>query len=565
MIELTVVIATYNRAAQLRRALERLAVQTASPGCFEVVVVDDGSSDGTQAMLSAYASPYQLRVERQSNSGPSAARNRGLAAARGEFCLFLDDDILVDPEIVAEHLRVQKDEDGVLGLGALRVSLTSRGGLAHFFADWWDEHYRRFDSGERVPDFWACYSGNLSAPTAALRAIGGYDENLQRAEDVELGYRLDQSGLSMMYVKGGGGEQVYDKGFRDIVRDFDRAGIAAPAMWRKHPELLSFAPLGDFAQGTTKAVLARRVLLALRAPVWPLALLDPLLERRPAPQVYRFLQLYCFWRSLRTALDDRGTWRRLTQGTVILTYQAIGRRGEPATRQVTPAARFRRQLAWIRLTRRPVLSLDDYVRHRQHGCLPPARSVVLTFDGSGTDIVDVAQPILNRSGLRATVFLVVRAIRGGPLPEPRSAAGPRPAMSWDSVRQLQAAGLDIGCHSIIHRSLHTSDEEPAGPEVCASGRQIAHELGYAPRHFSYSPGPITTAEVEQIRGAGFHSGCDGEPGANGPAVSRYALRRLEVWGDRRSIRFALDLWLGRHLGSPEEGAWHRRRPRGVRR
>jgi len=118
--EISVIIPTFNRAEQLRLCLDSLSRQTAAPETFEVVVVDDGSTDGTEEMLRTYGAPFPLRVEQQANRGPGAARNRGIELAAGAFCLFMDDDILADPQFVSEHLLAQRAGGGVVG-GALQA------------------------------------------------------------------------------------------------------------------------------------------------------------------------------------------------------------------------------------------------------------------------------------------------------------------------------------------------------------------------------------------------------------------------------------------------------------
>src|SRR5258707_10281865 len=91
---LSVVIPTYNRCASLRRLLDALARQTLSADRFEVIVVDDGSSDGTRELLRTLKTPYALVSIEQPNQGPGAARNRGVRAASGDLILFLDDDVV---------------------------------------------------------------------------------------------------------------------------------------------------------------------------------------------------------------------------------------------------------------------------------------------------------------------------------------------------------------------------------------------------------------------------------------------------------------------------------------
>lgn len=553
MTGVSVVIATFNRAEQLRSCLDALARQTAGPDSFEVVVVDDGSTDETAAMLTDYQAPFRLRVERQANRGPGAARNRGIDVAAGAYCLFMDDDILAEPELVNEHLTAQRAGAGVVGIGMLRLRVRAeRSGLARHFAAWWEGHYRRFESGEAEPSFWDCFSGNMSAPSDVLRSIGGFDESLERTEDVELGYRLAQSGLRIVYLGRAAAEQHHQKGFREIVRDYDRAGAAALAMWRRHPALLGYAPLGDFAQGGTRVLLLRRLLLAARAPVWPIAVIDRFLARRPSVRLYAFLQLYCFWRGLRRALDDRDTWLRLTRGTVILMYHAIARSGETASRFVMPARRFRRQLSWIRWRRRPVLSLDEYVGCRRENRLPPARSVVITLDDGYADNGDLAAPMLRSAGMPATVFVVTEAVGATNSWDGAGTLAGRRILSWPELRRLREEGVAFGAHTATHPDLTELAPAAMEHELAESRAQLERELGEPVRHFAYPYGECSGETEKRVRDAGFESACGIEPGPNGGAVPLHRLRRMEVWGTRSLPRFALDLWLGRPLRAPRE-------------
>ena len=548
MTELSVVIPTFNRARELGRCLDALAMQTAPPDSFEVVVVDDGSRDATPQLLSEYEAPFRLRGERQANAGQPAALNRGIRAASGTWCLFLDDDIVADRGLVAEHLAAQRGMDGIIGLGALRLSLAGKeGGLARYFAGWWETHYRRLDEGSRTPDFWSCYSGNLSAPTEALRKVEGFDESLPRSFDVELAYRLVSFGLEIVYLPRAVGEQQYTKGFREIVTDFDRAGAAAVALHRRHPELIRHAPLGDFDHGGSKGLIARRALLAVRAPVWPLGLVDPLLRTRPPARLYAFLQLYCFWRSVRRTLDDRDTWRRLTHAPVILMYHALARPNERASRFVLPPARLRRQLAWLRLRRRSVLSLDEYVAHRRDLRLPPARSVVLTFDDGYADNAGL-RPLLRRNGMTATIFVVTGSVGDANRWDTKGPLAGRPLLSWNDARELMGSEITFGAHTRSHPRLADIDFDEAAQEIDASRLAIAEELGPgAAAHFAYPFGNSSEAVRGLVAKAGFASGLGIAPGTNGPAIPLENLRRLEVEGRRSLARFVVDLWLGRPL------------------
>ena len=545
MIQLSVIIPTFNRAEVLGRCLDALAVQTAPAESFEVVVVDDGSSDRTGDVVSSFDPPFRFRAARQPNAGQPTALNHGIRLAEGRFCLFLDDDVLADPALVAEHLDAQEAHGGVVGLGMLELRMLGRpGALARHFASWWQDHYERLQNGALVPDFRACYSGNLSVPADVLERVGGFDETLSRSFDVELAYRLEQAGVRIAFLPRAVAEQQYWKGFRAIVRDFDRMGEAAVPLYRRHRDFVRYPPLGDFGHGTFRTLLLRKALLALRAPVWPLGLVDRLFASRPPRRLYGLLQQHCFWRSVRKALADREEWRRLTRGSVVLMYHALGQRGERASRYVLPARRFRRQLRWLRLRRYPIISLDDYVKSREQGELPPGRAVVLTLDDGYADNAELGSDLLQAADAPATVFVVSDAIGKTNEWSPGTPLERRRLLTSAQLQELRADGTAIGAHTLSHPNLAELDPGEARREIADSRVALEEELGAPVLHFAYPFGK-TSPEVRQLaREAGFASACGIQPGPNGAAVPLHDVRRIEVDGRWSLLTFALSVWTG---------------------
>src|SRR5688572_32983298 len=101
---ISVVIPTFNRVRSLERTLSALARQ-ADPGApFEVIVVSDGSTDGTDEYLSSGRPPVPVVAASQANAGPATARNHGIAKASGPLILFVDDDTEPDRHLLAAHL-----------------------------------------------------------------------------------------------------------------------------------------------------------------------------------------------------------------------------------------------------------------------------------------------------------------------------------------------------------------------------------------------------------------------------------------------------------------------------
>lgn len=105
---LSVIIPTYNRKDSLIRLLLSLAEQSCPYELYEVVIADDGSTDGTEEAVADFVAPYKLWYSWQENAGVNAARNRGLHQAYGDIVLFLDDDMVADPRLLEEHLKAHE-------------------------------------------------------------------------------------------------------------------------------------------------------------------------------------------------------------------------------------------------------------------------------------------------------------------------------------------------------------------------------------------------------------------------------------------------------------------------
>ena len=195
----SVVIATYNRRQLLGEALRALGRQSVPPSSFEVVVVDDGSQDGTAEWLAMLTLPFDHHVLRQTNQGPSAARNAGIRISRGDIIVLLDDDFVPDRDLLREHLRIHDSEEGVVVMGPALS-------LPHYRQPWiaWQQAtleraYDAMSRGDLEPSFRQFWSGNCSVERKEVLAAGGFDPSLRFNEDVELGYRLMSRGLRFRF------------------------------------------------------------------------------------------------------------------------------------------------------------------------------------------------------------------------------------------------------------------------------------------------------------------------------------------------------------------------------
>ena len=331
MIELSLIILSYGKLDRLRACLEALCEQTQSTAEFEVVVVTCRDMDRTRHMLACVATPYRLRVIWQIGSNAGAARNRGAEASVGSYCLFLDEDIVADRQLVAEHLRMQRERAGIVGIGRINLKLPSRTNtFAYYLAQ---QRAMQPRQGTRPPSFVDCSSANLSVPRAAFFQAGGFAVDLSEGEGAELAYRLEHQGLRCVYIPDAVGRHDYRKGFAEVAADIERSGIAGLELYTRHPPMLPHLQLGAFYDMARSAILLRRLLLAFSVPICLLAIVSLLVRNGTW---YRFLESYCYWRGVRRAASDRDIWCRLIRSPIILMYHAVGGPGEHPSRYVIP-------------------------------------------------------------------------------------------------------------------------------------------------------------------------------------------------------------------------------------
>ncbi|HUS15300.1 MAG TPA: glycosyltransferase family A protein [Chloroflexia bacterium] len=201
MPDLSVIVPTHNRQAFLPALLASLAAQDYPADAWELIVVDDGSTDGTRAYLLSdpRPGPPHTTCIFQGQQGPASARNTGARAATGRALLFLDDDMIAASELVRAHAIAQCDRDRAVVIGHLTVPATGRSPWMAWEDAQVAQHYAALDSGRRVPGPRDFFSGNCSVDAALFRRVGGYNTALKRAEDLELGYRLAAAGAAFCY------------------------------------------------------------------------------------------------------------------------------------------------------------------------------------------------------------------------------------------------------------------------------------------------------------------------------------------------------------------------------
>jgi len=250
-LEFSVVIPTFNRRRVLAEVLAALDTQEEAPP-FEIVVVDDGSTDGTFEWLGQRTAGRPLRQLRQQNRGPAAARNRGVEVAAGARIAFLGDDTVPEGDWLARHAARHRQSttpaDGagvaVLGYTAWHPRMRLTPFLRYINEYGLQFGYALIADPENVP-FNFFYTSNLSLAREWLLAEP-FDESFPDPawEDIEASYRLERRGLRLVYEPRARLLHDHPTDFRRFGQRQERAGASAVRFARKHPELAGFLGLG---------------------------------------------------------------------------------------------------------------------------------------------------------------------------------------------------------------------------------------------------------------------------------------------------------------------------------
>ncbi len=240
---ISVIIPTYNRKDVLLKAIEAILQQTYPSSKYEVLVIDDGSRDGTRKALRPLAKAGKIRYHFQHNKGPAAARNAGVKLARGTIVLFIGDDIIVPPDLLELHQnrRDQFPEQEVAVLGKTtwspEIELTP---LMRYSQEGRAVPSFQFDQITDPDDvsYEFFFTGNISLPKQFMLENGLFDEDFPYAygEDTELGYRLQQKGLRLVFEPEALAYHYHLLRYRDFRRRAMISGKVSILHVTRHPE-----------------------------------------------------------------------------------------------------------------------------------------------------------------------------------------------------------------------------------------------------------------------------------------------------------------------------------------
>jgi peptidoglycan/xylan/chitin deacetylase (PgdA/CDA1 family) len=539
-MELSVIIATYNRTEQLRVTLDSVFSQSLPPDQYEVVVTVDGSTDGTTTMLHSLRPACRLVVIEQPNLGQGVAQKNAVLRAEGRLLLFIDDDMICDPDLLAHHAAHHLPGKDIVVLGITPFSPSSprtfaaelvRSGTAADFA-------RCASTGPQLPRD-AMVSNNSSVRRSTFLAYNFRDEFSRHLQDVDPGWRLWKAGVEFVYEPRAVTHHVYIKTDEDLVRCGCQRGISEVRMCRAHPDFRPFSYPASFFQGRTLTRLGRmagmRVPALLGVPLWSLFYVAKTSGAVPAarPIGLRLLKMLTGIAIWRGVLAESGGWdtfqKEFGQRLPVLLYHHIGceRPGAYPSLTVEPR-RFEQHMRWLSTSGYSTITPSDWLAWRNEGKALPRRPVMITFDDAYADLCKFAFPTLKKYGLRATVFVVTDLIgRTNEWDENRYAQFP--LMSELQLREWVSEGvIELGAHSRTHPDLTSlqSDEELIA-ETRESREILEVLVGRPVVSFAYPYGCYHERSRNTVSQA-FDLAFTTQPGLNNLGTDPSLMRRIEI-------------------------------------
>lgn len=283
-MNVSVIIPTYNGAHKLPRLLQSLLEQTFR--AFELIVVVDGSTDGTNAVLEKYFPEFkQARALYTENGGRSVARNRGASAATGELLVFVDDDMRLDPACLQQHLQHHEKFPGSLASGAQlydpKTAATDFETYKAMISDNWVSAIKAVYPKPLPAEKLHLTAANFSVSKNVFEQLGGFDERVSDMEDFLLAYTALQQQIPVYYLHAALGWHDDGAGLLQLQRRYAQYKQAAEQAAAFYPELARQYPR---YRTKTAAPIKSLIYRMLSGPGW-----IPLIENnRLIPEAWRY-------------------------------------------------------------------------------------------------------------------------------------------------------------------------------------------------------------------------------------------------------------------------------------
>jgi glycosyltransferase involved in cell wall biosynthesis/peptidoglycan/xylan/chitin deacetylase (PgdA/CDA1 family) len=532
MTRFSVVIPTHQRRDVVVRTVRAFGRQEFDD--FELIVVVDGSTDGTAEALRGLDLRFPLRVVEQENKGAGAARNAGAALAVGEILLFLDDDMEPDPRLLAEHDRSFREGADVV-LGDLPLHPDSPRNLISWGVGLWarTRSERLAATGGEI-DMADLLTGQLAVERSAFEGLGGFDGELTReglfgGEDTDFCHRVDQAGMRMVYNPEAITYQYYDVDPELYLQRVREAARSGQELVIKYPDQASRVDWGPEFKRRRDRWLLGPFVYAPEALVRPLRALAVRLART-GHTGRRLREFFFIVRTMEHLRAIRLTRLAITGEAVVLAYHAIAdmRDDRILAEYSVPPRLFGRQLDALAKRGWTFVDLGAVLAALAGERPLPRKAVLVTFDDAYADLLEAALPELERRGIPAVVFAIVDRLGGTNTWDEEIGAASVPLLDAAGLREVAARGVEVGSHGMTHRSLAGLVAADLDEEARESAQRL-ESLGLPrPRAFSYPYGELDEAASAAAEAAGYRVAFTVDSGRLRLNSPRFALPRVQV-------------------------------------
>jgi glycosyltransferase involved in cell wall biosynthesis/peptidoglycan/xylan/chitin deacetylase (PgdA/CDA1 family) len=557
----SIIIPTYQRKGLVVSLVRSLARQAFDEN-FEVIVVVDGSTDGTAGAVRNLPVPYPLTVIEQKNMGAAQARNTGAQASHGKILFFIDDDMEADSQLLAEHARCHRDgADVVIGHMPLHPE-SPKNFLTRSAAKWADDRLYRLSAANPDIDFHELLTGQLSLKRKIFDSVGIFDTRFTKEgsfgnEDIDFGYRLLQTRCQVIFNPKAVTWQHYEIDPTTYLRRARETGRADVLLARKYPDQQK-AILRSVEEGKWINRRFWRQLVnwpALGAPLtnaidW---LTARLVARHDGPVTSRFFS-WCtaiqYWRGVR---DSGGVPHGQTLR--VLAYHAISDLSGSGVLYDygVPPVNFRKQLDTLTKAGFQFISLTEFEHFVTGKAALPSKALLLTFDDCYTDLLEVALPILEEKKISALAFAVSRCLGGTNIWDEKIGAPPLRLLNAEKLLEASRRGIEVGSHSRTHPQLTGTTEENLAKEIGGSLNDLEAIGLNRPRFLAYPFGAHDGRVRDAARAAGVIAAFTVTPGVLRQNGDRMQVPRIEILRDDagRHLLWKVDL-------APRLRKWFRR-------
>ncbi len=555
--QISVVIPTFNRCTLLRQCLDSLERQTLDDSAFEVIVVVDGSTDGTEVFLKDYQPEYPFRYLVQENKGLSAARNAGNQIAEGNIIVCLDNDMIAAPELVAAHLHIHGESPGSLVQGNLKIHPSvNRSRYLRYEERLMEElFHKKAVSTELSAD--DVSGGNISIARDVLAKAGGFNEELRRMRntDGELAYRLQQLDVPVRYCSPALAYQTHIKDFEETLEASMLYGRAYVHTSRQFPESIwEYSPLINDRCSTLRN-LARRCYIRPRSE-WGCGMFERLLciarffselfgLQSIAAAFYRLHIDYSFWRGVHAEAGSDFA-RFIPRGVSILCYHNVSETRIHAFRlYILSPEKFAGQMRWLCSHGYQAVSMDQVHAYLTRGEPLPEKPVMITFDDAYEDLTAHATPLLAELGLHHVHF--INSGKLGRTSDWVDNAPKLPIMSIEAAGNLQerfGEVVDLQAHGKDHLSFEDIDRDATLTQVEHCFEELTPLNNRPINYLAYPYGEYREETPDLMRQLGIRCSFTVDQGLCRPGQDLQLLPRVEVFGHDFPIDFRLKVKYG---------------------